>query len=183
MRKIGILAATLAAGLCQLAVTSAPAAAETRIVHDARGDVPAFMDVVKLRATNGAHRIRIALHVRNLQPDHGRFELGVTWSHGSDYGYSHFVRIRATRSGAVVDHRSSTLGGDVEPAWTCGENRGTLVYRPARDRIIFSAPQRCLRTYDHIRVVNNWSFYAVSHRWVDGELQFDSTRTARLRRG
>jgi len=185
MNKLGTLVALFVALLVSAftLVSPSPASAESETVHDASGEVPEWMDVVALRATNNQHRMRVVLHVRDLQ-DRGKFELGFRWNGGDDVGYYFFVRVRQTDDGIKTDFRHEKQSGDSSPKWTCAENHGTFSYDPEDDRILLAVPHACLRAYDGIRVINNWGGYGVSYGgYVDGELRFDSQRTKRLQRG
>ena len=184
MKKTGLLVVLVTALLLTGITLTAPApvAADSDIVHDRSRDVPAWMDIVKLRGTNGQRKVRVALHLRDLQY-RGKIELGVSWRTGDSVGYAFFVRIRHTDDGLRAVYKHSKTGGDTDPAWTCGENHGVLAYRPHRDRIILTVPHGCLRAYDGIRVINDWAVYGQTHRYHRSRLQFDSLRTGRLSRG
>ena len=127
-----------------------------------------------MRATNGQRQIRIALHVRDLKKRR-QFEMGVHWS-GRELNFGFYVRVRHTRSGTVPQYFRYDSNDVEHPVWRCGESRATTVWRPKRDRIILTAPHRCLRHYDAHEVVNRWRFEASSSGVVDGERRFDTPR-------
>jgi hypothetical protein len=180
--KFGTLAALAATMLTAVTLAApTPVSAETATVHDEPDNLPVWMDLATLRGVNEEHRARAVLHVEDLQ-NRGRFELGFTW-HEGDTGYGFFVRVRHTASGMKTTFRHEKQGGDSSPRWTCAENHGTFKYEPSADRITLSVPHACLRAYDGIRVINNWGAYGNAYRFVDGDLQFDTLRTGRLRRG
>lgn len=184
MKKIGALVvlacALLSAGL--VLSLPAPAAAESRTVRDKPDDLPAWMDLVRLRGDNKEHRMRAVVQVRNLER-RGKVEVGFHWHRGLEFGYSYFVRVRHTRDGLKASFRRETLGGDSSPRWTCAENHGRFDYDTRKDRVVLAVPHACLRAFDHIRVVHNWGAYASTYRFVDGDLQYDALGTGRLRRG
>lgn len=174
MNKIRILAALLAAMLLNglTLATPAPGSAESGTVRDSSSDAPDQLDLVRLRGDNGARRVRIALHVDDLQ-DRGRFEIGVWWR-DENIAYAYFARIRHTEDGRKVIFRRSKEGSDTDPAWTCAERRGELAFRPARDRIILSVPHGCLRAYDYYKVINDWTLFGRTHWLKDGRWRFDA---------
>ena len=183
MKKTVIFAALVAALLNVSTLNApAPASAESGVAHDRSGEVPAFMDVVKLNGKNGQRNVRVVLHVRDLQ-DRGKVELGVIWRHGFEYGYYYFVRVRQTDDGIKTEFRRETLGGDSSPEWTCGKNHGEFAYQPAEDRVMLTVPHGCLRAFDGIRVINNWGVYANTWGTVRGHRRFDAAHTGRLERG
>lgn len=186
MKKIGILLATVLVAISgALLAAPPPASAESGIEHDPRGDMPARLDLVKLRATNGQRSIRIALHVRDLEPARGRFQLGVGWSEPGDpyTGFGFYVRAKQTDGGLVTRFHTVHLGSDTDPEWTCAENHGSLAWRADRDRIILRVPQGCLRKYDGWHVVNDWDFYGSTYRYVHGRLHSDAIAIEDLPRG
>jgi hypothetical protein len=178
MKKIGVLVALLAAMLLNglTVATPAPASAESGVLHFAEGNRPAWFDVVKLRGTNGAHKVRLALHVRDLTT-RGEFELGVRWQ-GGDSEVAYYVRARHTDEGLTTRYHYYINESDVDPKWRCGTNRGTVAWRPARDRIILTVPHRCLRRYDYAHVINTWDFYAWSKGKVEWEIAVDAPTTS-----
>jgi hypothetical protein len=173
MKKLGILVALLAALLLNglTLATPAPTSADSGITHDSNDDKPAWFDLVKLRATNGEHRVRFALHVRNLQ-ERGRFHLGASWT-DRNLSLGFYVEVRHTDDGLSTRYRRWVESNDVDPLWKCGKNRGDIAWRPGRDRIIFTVPQRCLRHYDYYRVINRWTFSAYGQGVVDGRKRYD----------
>jgi hypothetical protein len=176
MKRSTALATLILTLLLGLAVAGPmPASAQSDSVRYHRGDRPAFLDLVRLRATNGQHRVRMELQVRDLRK-RGTFVLQVL-----DDGDARGTTIRVQQRGGEprMRIRHEKEGGDSAPLVRCPQAR--VRWQPAADRIVVGLPQRCLRWY--FGIPEAWRFAGLSYANVDGELVYDRGRPLLVGRG
>lgn len=166
MKKLGILAALLAALVLNgLTLTApAPAAAETVSKTLTSGDADTAIDVTHLRIRNGQSRWRMAVKVDDLTTE-GVFTLG--WSKDVRRGWKGLEVGLRWRNGTARAYVAVThWDGSVLTSCDGAEHK----WLRAEDRIVVDVPHRCFdrRIPDRMR-------FAVSStmRDADGELIYD----------
>lgn len=138
-------------GYCQ---GTATAATTTRL--DARGDAPALIDIVRVKYSNGSHRVFGRIQVDALRRQ-GRATLIVGPPTASDFAYNATVRVdqqgQLRKSFWLVsDGGSVRRSCDFAARWYAG-----------KDRIRIAVPQRCVKSLGGHKLYVGSKMQAASH--------------------
>jgi hypothetical protein len=129
---------TAMAAMLALLLTTAPAEAAQRTVHDARGDAPARLDITRFTVRNTSHRISAVIHVRDLRKT-GIFQQRY-YDSTFDTLLSYGVQVRRDRHGHLHVHAfRDDENGDNNIR--CRGVRGRWLMH--RNKVVTSMPVRC----------------------------------------
>lgn len=146
-----LLAAGIAAAALVVTASVPAAQAATRTVHDKRGDNNAANDIVRVRFDNGTHRIRVAVHYRDLgghKPGHGHLGAGVVVDVGRK-GARAYLLSRSYRFDDEFHIRlwrfsQKPRGGNYQRVSCPGKSVNP--FPGPKSKVVYRLPQRCLGT-------------------------------------
>lgn len=137
--RIMTIAAGCATALCLSVV---PASADTRVVHDRRGDAAPGYDLTRTAFHNAPHRVAVKVHVVGLQHERARFSLAFGPVSNPDLAF--VARTTLAPDGSVDTPDNLYISREGPPLRIKCSVRAA--WRPAvANTVTISVPQSCLR--------------------------------------